>query len=290
MIITLASGKGGTGKTTVAVNLAAIAAGQGIPTHLLDCDVEEPNAHLYLGLELGTEDICEMPLPLVDQARCRHCGRCAEICEFNAIACLPEQTVVFPELCHSCSGCWLVCPEQAIGQGSRAIGKVLAGSGHGLDFTGGLLNVGETQVPPLIEAVCARQKFPSRKGGALVIRDAPPGAACPAVAALKGSDFAVLVTEPTAFGLNDLEIAVELARGMGLPFAVLINRDGMGDSRIQDYCRREGICLLPSLPFSLEAARAVSRGDLLVREVPPFRGAFSRLLEALLREVQEVCP
>ena len=292
MIITVASGKGGTGKTTVSVNLARLAANQGRQVHLCDCDVEEPNAHLYLDLALDSEKAIELPLPVVDQELCNHCGQCAHICEFNAIASLPSQTVVFPELCHSCSGCWLVCPEKAIGQGVRSIGTVSSGRSGSLRFTQGLLKVGETQVPPLVEAVCAvaeQERDENRPAAAtIILRDAPPGAACPAVASLSGSDFVVLVAEPTAFGMNDLQVAVSLVRDLGLPFAVTVNRVGSGDDRVQEYCLDEGIHLLPGLPYSGEAARVVSEGGLLVDRVPELRAAFTTLLDALLERAREV--
>jgi len=177
MILTVASGKGGTGKTTVSVNLALIAAAAGKSVHLCDCDVEEPNAHLFLNPEFTINRDVTLPLPVVDHELCAHCGKCSEICEFNAIAAMPAKTIVFPDLCHSCSGCWLVCPEKAISQGVRNLGNISTGTAHGMVFSQGKLRIGETQVPPLVEAVIAEPGT-----DALIIRDAPPGATCPAVA------------------------------------------------------------------------------------------------------------
>lgn len=283
MIITVASGKGGTGKTTVAVNLAYLAAARGYRVHLCDCDVEEPNAHLFLAPNLETRKSVELLLPVVDQEACNHCGACAAICEFNAIAALPQTTMVFPELCHSCSGCWLVCPEKAISQTPRQVGVVESGHSGSLRFTRGLLDVGETQVPPVIEAV---RQMPAE--GDLVIRDAPPGATCPTVAAMESSDLVLLVTEPTAFGLHDLKVAVELVRSMGLPSAVVINRQGSGDDRVEVYCHQENLTLLPSLPFRREAAEIVSRGGMLVSEDSIMKAALDDLFEAVLVKVSEV--
>nr|MEE4268093.1 ATP-binding protein [Candidatus Krumholzibacteria bacterium] len=282
MILTIASGKGGTGKTTVAVNLARLACERGMHVHFCDCDVEEPNAHLFLHPDLTMRRTVQLPLPVVDQDECDHCGACADICQFNAIAALPRQTVVFPELCHSCSGCWLVCPRQAIDQGLRTLGVVESGHSSSLAFTRGLLEVGETQVPPVIEAV---KETPGAVD--LVIRDAPPGATCPTVASLSGSDFVLLVTEPTPFGLHDLKVAITLVRDLGLPFAVTINRDGSGDDRVRDYCRDENVKLLPGLPFSRDAAELISRGQLLIDHAPDLRHALDQLLDAVLAN-QEV--
>jgi MinD superfamily P-loop ATPase len=282
MIVTVASGKGGTGKTTLAVNLAVLADRLGKPVHLCDCDVEEPNAHLFLDLQLDPPEAVCLPLPVVDPDLCRHCGVCAEICEFNAIACLPRRTVVFPELCHSCSGCWLVCPEQAISQGARLLGLVQGGVSGGLGFTRGQLEVGQTLVPPLIEAVNGAPRGPG-----LVFRDAPPGTTCPTVAALEGSDFVVLVTEPTPFGLHDLEAAVELVHRLNLPCAVVVNRLGIGDGRVQRYCAEVGIPLLPAIPYSREAAEVVSRGELVIDGVPELQEIFRDLLEQILDHTRE---
>jgi MinD superfamily P-loop ATPase len=283
MILTVASGKGGTGKTTVSVNLALVASAAGRQVHLCDCDVEEPNAHLFLSPNFTTTRDVTLPLPVVDQDLCAHCGKCSEICEFNAIASMPTKTIVFADLCHSCSGCWLVCPEKAIGQGVRNLGTVSTGSAHGMKFSQGKLQIGETQVPPLVEAV-----IDEPDGDALVIRDAPPGATCPAVATLHGSDFVLLVTEPTPFGLHDLEVAVELVRDLGLPFAVVVNRDGIGDDRVVQYCAQQDIKLFTGLPFERTAAEIISRGELLVEASPVMVPIFAGLLTEIEEYYREV--
>lgn len=282
MILTVASGKGGTGKTTVSVNLAVLASRGDKPVHFCDCDVEEPNAHLFLHPEFDEKKQITLPLPIVDQDLCSHCGKCAEICEFNAIISLPKKTIVFDDLCHACSGCWLVCPEKAIAQGERIIGETETGMAGKLRFTHGRLRIGETQVPPLVEAVNKTVNTDH-----LVIRDAPPGVTCPAVATLHGSDFVLLVTEPTPFGLSDLMVAVELVRDLNLPCAVLVNRHGSGDDRVDAYCHEEGLYLLPGLPFRRDVAESISRGELIIDKIPEMKTAFEELLAAMLGLAEE---
>jgi len=261
--LAVASGKGGTGKTTVATNLAAVAAGAGRPVHLCDCDVEEPNAHLFVHPRFDEQRDVTVALPVVDAGLCEHCGTCAEICAFNAIAAMPGRTVVFDDLCHACGGCRLVCPNAAISDGNKRIGRLETGTARGFRFTHGRLDIGQI------------------RAGEFVIRDAPPGVTCPTVAALRGADFALLVTEPTPFGLHDLAAAVELVRALALPCGVVVNRDGAGDDRVARYCADEGIQLLPGIPFSRDVARAVSRGELIVDVLPEMREIFVSLLDAV---------
>jgi len=281
--IGVASGKGGTGKTTISVNLAAAAVAAGRRVHLCDCDVEEPNSHLFLRPSFDVSRPITQDVPVVDQDLCSHCGMCAEICSFHAIASMPDRTVVFPDLCHACHGCRLVCPQEAVTMAKREIGVLEQGKAGDITFTHGRLRIGETQVPPLIEAVKA-----TRTGDELAILDAPPGATCPVTATLKGCDLVLLVTEPTPFGLHDLEVAVELCRGMNLTFAIVVNREGSGDDRVHDYCLREGLTLLPGLPFSREAAVAGSRGELLYDAVPDLADAFRNLLDGVLELAEGV--
>ena len=285
MILTVASGKGGTGKTTVSTNLAVLAAQGERQVHFCDCDVEEPNAHLFLHPVWDEKKQITLPLPVVNQDLCSHCGKCAEICEFNAIISLPTKTIVFDDLCHACSGCWLVCPEKAIAQGERIIGDTETGMVGPLHFTHGRLRIGETQVPPLVEAVTV-----TANKAHLVIRDAPPGVTCPAVATLHGSDFVLLVTEPTPFGLSDLKVAVELVRDLNLPCAVLVNREGSGDDRVNDYCEEEGLKLLTGLPFRRDVAESISRGEMIIDTIPEMKTAFQGLLKEVLSLAEEVAP
>jgi MinD superfamily P-loop ATPase len=276
MRIAVASGKGGTGKTTVAVNLALTAARSGLAVHLCDCDVEEPNARLFLDVEFGAPRDVTVPVPVVDAAICSHCGSCAEICAFNAIACLPDRTLVFVDLCHSCGGCWLACPRAAIAQGSRSLGELASGAGRELSATQGVLRVGETVVPPLIRAVKA-----AAGSAPWVILDAPPGTACPVVETMKGVDYVLLVTEPTPFGLHDLELAVRLTRALGLPCGVVVNRAGATPDLIDDFCGREGLAVLARIPFRRAVAAACAEGRLAIEADEDVAAAMAGLFHSL---------
>ncbi len=268
--IAIASGKGGTGKTTVAVHLAALLASQGRSVHYLDCDVEEPNGHLFLKPELESSEPVGIPVPVVDAVRCTSCGKCAEVCEFNAIAML-KKPLVFLELCHGCGACALVCPVGAIHETPRPIGVVETGHAGPIGFAQGRLNVGEPMSPPLIRAVKAR-KTPE----ALALLDAPPGTSCPVVTTVRGADFVVLVTEPTPFGLHDLSLAVATLRPMDLPLGVVLNRADE-DHRVQDFCRDQDLPLLAELPDDRRVAETYARGELLFDRLPEWRGHFARL-------------
>jgi len=271
MIITIASGKGGTGKTTLATNLAASAAE---PVQLLDCDVEEPNAHLFLHPDVERSFEVRVEVPEIDPERCTYCGKCQEICQFNALAVLPDTVLTFPELCHSCGGCFLVCPEDAVLSRTRPIGVVEIGTREHIRFIHGRLRVGEAMAPPLIRRV----KSEAHTNG-LTIIDAPPGTSCPVVAALWGSDAVLLVTEPTPFGLHDLELAVGAVRELQLPLGLVINRADLGDRRVHDYAARENLPILLEIPFDREAAGAYARGRLLVEALPHWRAMMIDLLE-----------
>ena len=269
MIISIASGKGGTGKTTVSTNLA-VSLEQ--PVKLFDCDVEEPNAHLFLHPEFKDSRTVYTFIPDIDDARCTGCGKCAEICRFNAIAVLGKKVLVFPELCHSCEGCLDICPENAVRTGKRELGVVeQAQRGH-ISFVRGCLRIGEAMSPPLIRQV---RSF----GGPeeLVIIDAPPGTSCPAINAMKNTDFVLLVTEPTPFGLHDLKLAVEAVKALGIFCGLVINRADIGDRQVWEYARREELPILMEIPFDRRIAEIYSRGQLLVEEIPSWRSAFIAL-------------
>ena len=268
--IAIASGKGGTGKTTVAVHLAACLAAQGQPVHYLDCDVEEPNGHLFLKPTIDSSETVGIPVPIVDLARCTACGKCADACEFNAIAML-KKPLVFPELCHGCGACALACPVHAIREELRPIGVVESGRAGPIAFSQGRLNVGEPMSPPLIRAVKAR-----RLPDAIALLDAPPGTSCPVVATVRLADVAVLVTEPTPFGFHDLSIAIDALRPMGLPLGVVINRADE-DRRVQDWCQSQSIPVLAELPDDRRVAETYARGELLFDRLPEWRGYFNAL-------------
>jgi MinD superfamily P-loop ATPase len=271
VILAVASGKGGTGKTTVAVNLA-LSAPAGAPVQLLDCDVEEPNCHIFLKPEIRERRTVGIPVPVVDEGKCNSCGECGRVCQYSAIVSLKTKPLVFPELCHGCGGCAKACPTGAIREVERGIGVVETGSRGPVWFVQGRLNVGQPSSPPLIRAV---KKHASREGAAIV--DCPPGTSCPVVAALRGSDFVLLVTEPTPFGLHDLTLAVETVRKLKLPFGAVVNRSDAGDGRVIDYCRREGIPVLLELPDDRRVAEAYSRGEAMVEALPEYRRAFEGL-------------
>lgn len=271
MIISVASGKGGTGKTTVAVNLALALDS----VQLLDCDVEEPNAHIFLNPVIKEKIASTVLIPEVDEAKCTYCGKCREVCAYHAIAVFPQQNdkkgsiLIFPHLCHGCGGCSLLCPEKAIREVHKEIGVVEIGKSGTVRFVHGRLNIGEIMSPPLIKHV---QEYidPSRT----VIIDAPPGTSCPVIAAVKGSDFCILVTEPTPFGLHDLVLAVEVLQKLQTPFGVVVNRSDIGDEKVDTYCKDRNIPILMRIPFDREIAFLYSQGIPFVDEKKEYRKTF----------------
>jgi MinD superfamily P-loop ATPase len=286
MRIAIASGKGGTGKTTVAVNLARVLADSGQKVQYLDCDVEEPNGHLFLNPMIELSEPVGIPVPVVDEKRCTGCRKCTEACRYHAIAML-KKPLVFPELCHGCGGCALICPVQAIREQNRQIGVVETGLANGIAFVQGRLNVGEPMSPPLIRAV---KKKAIADGVALL--DSPPGTSCPVVATVRDADYVLLVTEPTPFGLNDLRLAVEMVRQLGVPHGVVINRADSGDGRVRDYCAETQTPLLLELPDDRRVAEAYSRGLMAVHVLPEWTGLMKHLwrrVNALLAEGSPRC-
>jgi MinD superfamily P-loop ATPase len=274
MIISVASGKGGTGKTTVSANLARVWPS---PVQLLDCDVEEPNCHLFIKGDLKSQDVVSMRVPQVDAALCTGCGACSALCEFNAIAALKDEALVFEELCHGCGGCTLVCPTRAITEKDRRIGEIeVIEAGH-ISLVQGSIDVGVAMAPPVIRAVKDRL---DRERTAIL--DAPPGTSCPVIATVKDTDLVILVTEPTPFGLHDLRLAFDMVRELGLPFGVVINRVGAGDDRVHVFCREEGVPIFMEIPDDRRIAEAYSRGELMVDALGEYRGLF----EGLMRNVQ----
>ena len=273
MIISVASGKGGTGKTLVATSLALSLSGSH-KVQLLDCDVEEPNANILLRLALNQSQPVLVPIPKVDKTKCTYCGKCAEVCAYNAIAVLKEKVLVFPELCHGCGACSYLCPESAITEEGREVGIVERGGSGNLELIQGKLNVGEAMAPPIIREL-KRYIDPAN----IVIIDVPPGTSCPVIEAVKESDFCLLVTEPTPFGLNDLVLAVEVARELDIPSSVVINRDGVGDDKADRYCHVQDIPVLLKIPLDRRIASLYSKGIPLVEGMPRWREQFLRLFQ-----------
>ncbi len=273
MVISVASGKGGTGKTLVATSLA-LSLQNRKPVQFLDCDVDEPDAHIFLKPSLNHKQVVSIPIPQVDEKKCTHCGRCAEVCAYNAIAVIGEKVLIFPELCHGCGACTYLCPEDALSEINREVGVLEAGKAGGIEFIHGKLTVGEAMAPPVIREV---KKHINRER--LAIIDVSPGTSCPVVEAVRGSHFCLLVTEPTPFGLNDLALAVDMLNKLGIPCGVVINRDGVEDSKVEEYCHKEGIPILLRIPLNIEIAQLYSRGITLVEGVPQWREAFIKLYD-----------
>ncbi len=271
MIISIASGKGGTGKTTVATNLAVSLRSQ---VQILDCDVEEPNAHLFIQPHMEETRTITTPVPEVDMEKCTLCGKCGDICQFRAILVIGETVLPFVEMCHSCGGCMEVCPEKAITETTRELGRIEKGHRNGLEFVHGKLRVGEAMSPPLIKSV--RQYT---RPDMLTIIDAPPGTSCPVIASMKGADFVLLVTEPTPFGLHDLKLAVGAVRILGIPCGLVINRSDMGDDRVLNYAKKESVPVLMEIPFDRKIAEAYSKGDMIVEAMPEWREKFIQLYQ-----------
>lgn len=279
MIISVASGKGGTGKTTVAVNLALSVPG----ARILDCDVEEPNAHIFIKPVIKNRRKVYIPVPQVDEAKCRACGRCQEVCAYNAIAVVKGKVLIFTELCHGCGSCVYFCPEKAMGETHKEVGCVEIGESNGLPFVHGKLNIGEAMAPPVIKAV---QSHIDPSGVNII--DAPPGTSCPVITAVRGTDLCLLVTEPTPFGLNDLKLAVEVVRKLSIPFAAVINRSDLGDEKTDHYCKNENIPVLMRIPFRREIAAAYSRGDLIIDVLPEFKAQFQNMFKAVQAAVKGI--
>ncbi len=274
MIIAVASGKGGTGKTTVSLNLAKA---YGAPVQLLDCDVEEPNCHLFLKGTIQDAATVSILIPQVDEKLCNACGECSHFCQYHSLASLGTTPMVFPELCHGCGGCAKVCPQKAIREVGKRIGTVNSLQMGNITLVQGTLDIGVAMAPPLIRAVKARLQKDQ-----LAILDAPPGTSCPVIAAIRGADFVILVTEPTPFGLHDLRLAVDMVRELKLPFGVVVNRMGVGDDRVHAFCKETGVPVLLEIPDDLRIAEAYSRGILMLDALPEYHGLFKPLMQGII--------
>lgn len=278
MIISIASGKGGTGKTTVSTNMAW-AASSNESVNFFDCDVEEPDSHFYIKPDWTGEEAVLVQVPHVDSSRCDGCGKCAEFCRFNALAAIKGDVLIFKELCHGCGGCSLACPLKCISYVDRKIGVIREGRRSGVFMRQGLLDIGEAIAVPVINKV----KEDKEEGG-LTLIDCPPGTGCPMVNAIKGSDYCVLVTEPSPFGRHDLDLAHRAAVELGIPHGVVISRSSGNDVIISDYCRQENLKILGTIPFSREVALTCSRGELLAEADETWSEQFLNLLEEVKKE------
>jgi len=281
MIISVASGKGGTGKTLVATSLA-LSLKDREKVQFLDCDVEEPNAHIFLKPVITRSEPVYIQVPEVDDRKCTYCGKCAEVCAYHAIAVILKQVLVFPHLCHGCGACSYLCPEKAVSEQGREIGVIESGYSNGLGFVQGRLTVGEAMPTPVI-----RKLKEQINGEGIVIIDVSPGTSCPVVQSIKGSDFCLLVTEPTPFGLNDLMLAVETSKELSTPCGVVINRAGTGDGKVQEYCAKENIPVLLTIPLDTSIARLYSRGVALVEGMPLWKESFVELFDSIQEIVHE---
>jgi len=279
MRIAIASGKGGTGKTTVATNMAAVLAERGRSVTYIDCDVEEPNGRLFLTPDVEAEVSVGVPVPCIDQQRCTFCGQCSEICRFKALVVTPNRVLHFPELCRGCGACLIVCPEQAISESTRTIGTVTTGRRGSLGVVEGRLNVGEMQTPPLI------RRTKESAGRDIVIVDSPPGTSCAAMEAVRDADFVLLVAESTPFGAHDMALAMDMLRELHLPHGVVINRDGTGNNEVRDICGRRGVDILATVPDQRRIAELCARGELLVNHLPEYKERFVQLFDRIAARV-----
>lgn len=291
MRIAVASGKGGTGKTTVATSLALSLAADRAQSSLasdpplfLDCDVEAPNAHLFLKPTFERRQEVGLLIPRVDEARCIHCAKCAEVCQYHAISVLGKKVLVFPQLCHGCGSCTLICPEHAISEAPDVMGVLESGSASsGIHFARGVMNVGEPMATPIIRQL---KKWAAPKPDQIIILDASLGTSCPVIESVRGADFLLLVTEPTPFGLHDLRLAVQVGRELNLPMGVVVNRDGIGDSGVDEFCAAEGLSILMRIPFDRAIAEGVAQGQPLVDIRPEYVERFRQMFAQIARRVR----
>ena len=272
MIVSVASGKGGTGKTSVAVNMA-LSIGN---LQLLDCDVEEPNDHIFLKPKISSVQPVTVSVPIVNETLCDRCRKCADFCQYNALFVGSDEVLVFPDLCHSCGGCALVCPEEAISEVPHKIGTLKLGTNGNVELVYGELEVQKPMAVPIIKEVKRRIK---RDKDAIL--DSPPGTSCPVIQTVKNSDFCILVSEPTPFGLHDLKIILQVLESMEIPSGVIVNRAGVGDKIIYEFCRGKNIPILLEIPYDKQIAELYSRGIPFSQEMPEWRAKFLALFNTI---------
>ncbi len=278
MIISILSGKGGTGKTTVSVNMAISLAAKQEKVLLVDTDVEEPNAGLYLNPEIESSSSVTIPVPEIDEELCDYCGKCASFCEFNALAVTQNVVLTFPELCHACGGCTLVCPREAITEVEREIGVMEKGRAEAIELWQGRMNIGEALAVPVIGALKDGLKD---KDDTVVLIDSPAGVSCPVIESVMGTDFALLVTEPTPFGHHDLALALELVEHIGIPHGVVINRAGEDNSIITDLCRERNVPVMLEIEFSTRLAALGAMGTPFSKAIPYWQDKFYETFQSI---------
>jgi len=284
MIISVASGKGGTGKTIISTSLALLLSqDKTLKVQFLDCDVEEPNAHIFLKPQIEDGQPVSIPIPQVDKTKCNFCGECSKVCYYHAIIVANREVLLFPELCHGCGGCTLFCPENAIIEVKRKIGVIEEGEAGDIRFIQGRLNIGEPMATPLIRDI----KKKIDPNGVTII-DVPPGTSCPVIEAVKGSDFCILVTEPTPFGLNDLRLAVEVMRKLGIKHGVIINRADIGDNKVKEYCQKEGVPIMAQIPYDREIAVLYSYGIPMWINGERYRKIFRNLWDFISQKAKRI--
>ncbi|MBK8793812.1 MAG: ATP-binding protein [Holophaga sp.] len=287
MLVAVASGKGGTGKTTVSAALASI---WKHPVLAVDMDVEEPNLHLFLKPESVRVETAFLEVPVLDKALCKLCGACAELCQFKAISLMGAHLLIFPEMCHGCGGCMRICPEHALQKGQRELGVVETGlTADGIPCLTGRLRIGEAMSPPLMGKVRQRMQAMGDQELRDIIIDAPPGVSCPAMTAVQDADVILLVTEPTPFGLHDLRLAWQAFRSLGKPMGVVINRAGVGDDQVQAFCQEKGLPLLAEIAFRRDIAEHYARGGILAQLDAGMKATFEHLAERVKRLAGEPC-
>lgn len=279
MKIAVLSGKGGVGKTLVSVNLAAI---EGVSTYI-DCDVEEPNGHLFFKPKDVLEEEISVKIPKVDNELCNGCRKCVEFCNFNALAYIKDKLIIFEEICHSCGGCVLLCPDKALTEKNRVIGKVEKGRSEQVTVYTGILNIGEASGIPIIDNLLDKNKSLSDQ---LVVIDCPPGSACSVMESIQDADYCILVAEPTLFGVHNLNMVYELVQLFNKPFGVVLNKCLEGENPAEKFCKEKGITILARIPFDNELGTLTSNAEIAVRKSNRFRDMFFSLLDTVKKEAQ----
>ena len=277
MKIAIASGKGGTGKTMIATNLAYIAS-LSYPVQLYDLDVEEPNDHLFFNTPLGNENDVEMMIPVVDEEKCTHCGICTKVCEYHSIITLPDRVMVFPELCHSCYGCLEMCPEGAISEGFKSIGTISSLHQENINLVTGRLKISESATAALI----SKTKDHGEEDNKLIFYDSPPGSSCPVIEAVKDCDYVILASEPSPFGLHDMDLVARTLIDLKVPFGVIVNKDVKNNTLIDNYCSENKIEIIGRIPLSMEIAQAYASGGIVSKAVDDMDVLFKQILETII--------